>query len=328
MKNKKGLFVLVLLFIFVVSGCNQTSSSSNEDTENYPEKPIEVIIAFDAGGGTDVAARTVLKFAEKYTDASFAAINKPGAAGEIGFTAIANAPTDGYTIGMINPPTTLLHPIQRPGKVKYNLDDYALIGNIVSDPGAIVVSADSDIDSLDDLIKKAKENPSKVNMAYGGPGTSEALTLRQFEEMKGVTFNKIPFDGTAPAYSALLGGHVDVLITNASEVYSQYKDEAIKILGVGSEERIDMMPDVLTYKEAGLDLLQVSMRGLAAPKGISPEVQEYLANILKKTLEDPEFQKKAEEMALPLDYKSPEEYREFLENMNKQLTEQYEKSPW
>ncbi|WP_161493833.1 tripartite tricarboxylate transporter substrate binding protein [Virgibacillus necropolis] len=328
--RKVNLLILLLVsLVFALAGCNQSSekASGNEGLGDYPSQPIEAIIAFNAGGGTDVAARTVLRYAEEYADTSFAVLNKPGAAGEIGFTTLANAEPDGYTIGMINPPTTLLHPIQRPDEVKYTLDDFKLIANVVSDPGALVVKADSSINSLKDLFDAVRKKPD-LNLAYGGPGTSEALTLRRIEEMEDISFNKIPFEGTSPALSALLGGHVEVLITNASEVVSQLKDGKIKVLAVGAEERIDMMPDVPTYKEEGLDLIQVSMRGFAAPKGISDEQQKFLADVIKKTMEDEEFQKKAEEMALPLDYKGPEEYKEFLEDMNKDLQEEYEKNPW
>ncbi|MCM3636577.1 tripartite tricarboxylate transporter substrate binding protein [Sporosarcina luteola] len=324
--RKSNLLVLSLIMMVNVfmAACSEKNAEGADN--EYPKKPIEVIVAFNAGGGTDVAARTILNFTEKHAGTSFAVINKPGAAGEIGFTALAGAPTDGYTIGMINPPTTLLHPIQRPDEVKYNLDDYALIANIVSDPGAFVVNADSPINTLDELFEAAKDG--KLNMAYGGPGTSEALTLRRTEEMKGIEFNKIPFEGTSPAVAALMGGHVDVLITNASEIISQYEDKKIKVLAVGSDDRVDLLPDVPTYKEEGLELTQVSMRGLAAPKGISKEQQEFLAEAIRKTMEDEEFIKKAKEMALPLDYKGPDEYKEFLENYNNELTEEFEKNPW
>ncbi|WP_185907967.1 tripartite tricarboxylate transporter substrate binding protein [Psychrobacillus soli] len=328
--KKPNYFFLMLMFIvsIVIAGCSEEAEGQDkpEGKGKYPDKPIEVIVAFNAGGGTDVAARTILNYAEKYVGSSFAVINKPGAAGEIGFTSLAGAPDNGYTIGMINPPTTLLHPIQRPNEVKYNLDDFSLIANIVSDPGAFVVNADSQINSLEDLFEEAKKR--KLNMAYGGPGTSEALTLRRAEEMKDVEFNKIPFEGTSPAVAALMGGHVDVLITNASEVISQYEDKKIKVLAVGSEEKMDLMPDVPTYKEEGLDLTQISMRGIAAPKGVSKEQVEFLADALKKTMEDEEFIKKATEMALPLDYMGPEEYKEFLENYNDELVEEFERNPW
>lgn len=331
--KKLNLLVLVMMMVIslILAGCTEkevaVQAEKVDDTSAYPEKPIETIVAFNAGGGTDVAARTILNFAKKYAGTSFAVINKPGAAGEIGFTALAGAPTDGYTIGMINPPTTLLHPIQRPDEVKYNLDDFTLIANIVSDPGAFVVNADSPINTLEELFEATKGG-KKLNMAYGGPGTSEALTLRRAEEMKGVEFNKIPFEGTSPAVAALMGGHVDVLITNASEIISQYEDKKIKVLAVGSEVKVDLLPGVPTYKEAGLELTQISMRGLAAPKGISKEQQEFLADVLKKTMEDEEFIIKAKEMALPLDYMGPEEYRTFLEKYNKELEEEFAKNPW
>ncbi len=294
----------------------------------YPKRPITAIVAFNPGGGTDIAARVILKAAEKYIKGTFVVDNRPGAGGAIGFTAIAMAPKDGYTIGMINPPTVLLNPIQLGDKVKYKLDDFYPIANFVSDPGACAVPPDSPFNSLKDVIEFARKNPDTLKMGYGGPGTSEALTLRNFEQVNGIKVRKVPFTGTGTQLTALLGKNIDIMFTNASEIVSQYQSKSVRVIAVGAEKRIDMMPDVPTYKESGFNAVQLAMRGLAAPKGVDPKILKALSEAMKKTFDDPEFRKKALEMSLPLDYMGPEEYMSALKKMDAFYRDEFVKNPW
>ena len=191
------------------------------------------IVAFPAGGGTDIVARSILKTAEKYTKQGFVVDNKPGAGGAIGFTALAGAAKDGYTIGLINVPTVVLNPIQLAGKVKYKLDDFVPIANFVSDPGVFVVSVDSPFKTLKDFIEYAKANPNKARLGYGGPGTSEALALRTLEQTTGIKIRKVPFEGTGPQLTALMGNNIDIMISNASEIYPQYEAKTVRVIAVG-----------------------------------------------------------------------------------------------
>ncbi len=296
--------------------------------QDYPRKPVTAIVAFNPGGGTDVAARVILKAAEKYFGGTFVVDNKPGAGGAIGFTAIATAPKDGYTIGMINPPTVLLNPIQLGDKVKYKLDDFYPIANFVTDPGACAVPNGSPFKTLQDVIDAAKKSPDTVRFGYGGPGTSESLTLRQLEQTKGIKVRKVPFSGTGPQVTALLGNQIDVMFTNASEIVGQYTSKQLRVLAVGSAKRIDMMPDVPTYKESGFDAVQVAMRGLAAPKGVDPRYLKVLSDAMKKTFDDPDFQKRAKELNLPLDYLGPEDYMKTLKEMDAFYRAEFAKNPW
>jgi len=296
--------------------------------EAYPQKPILAIVAYPAGGGTDIVARSILKTAEKYTGKGFVVDNRPGAGGAIGFTALAGAPKDGYTIGFINAPTIVMNPIQLGDKVKYKLDDFVPIANFVSDPGVFAVSADSPIKTLKDFIDMAKANPGKVKMAYGGPGTSESLALRTLEQKAGIKFRKIPFEGTAPQLTALMGGHVDLMVSNASEIFPQVEAKTLRVIAVGSDKQIDLYPGVPTYKEAGFDYTQVAMRGVAAPKGMDAKQIKILADAMKKAYDDPEFKKNAKELHLPLNFMGPDDYSKELKRQDTFLREEFTKSPW
>jgi tripartite-type tricarboxylate transporter receptor subunit TctC len=317
---KKILSVISLtLFLLVVSSSLLLAA--------YPEKPVEVIVAFNPGGGTDTMARVITKYAEKYFNGNFAIINKPGAGGEIGFTAISKVANDGYHIGCINPPAFLTYPIQREG-VKYRLADFTTIANVVMDPSAIVVKADSPIASFKDLVKIASEKPGELNMAYTGPGSSEAYALKVVNGAVGTEFNLVPFNSTAPGLAALLGGHVDVMILNASEIYSQVQDKKVRVLVVGSPDRIDWLPDSPTYKEEGIDLISAAFRGFAGPKDMQPEHVKALETAIQKALEDPEFKVEAEKMKLPVHFLSGEDFGNFLKEMDTQLRAEWEKGEW
>lgn len=296
--------------------------------EAYPQKPVLTIVAFPAGGGTDIVARAILKTAEKYTGKGFVVDNRSGAGGAIGFTALASAPKDGYTIGFINVPTILMNPIQLSDKVKYKLDDFVPIANFVSDPGVFAVNVNSPIKSLKDFIDLAKANPGKVKLAYGGPGTSESLALRTLEQKADIKFRKVPFEGTAPQLTALMGGHVDIMISNASEIFAQVEAKTVRVIAIGSAKRIDMYPDAPTYKESGFDYQQVAMRGLAAPKGMDPKHIQVLAAAMKKAYDDPEFKKNAKDLHLPLDYLGPDDFAKELKRLDSYLREEFAKSPW
>ena len=325
-KGSRGFLPIALALVAAATLATLTPSAAYG--QDYPKKPITAIVAFSPGGGTDIAARVILKAAEKYIKGTFVVDNRPGAGGAIGFTAIANAPKDGYTIGMINPPTVLLNPIQLGDKVKYKLDDFYPIANFVSDPGACVVPPDSPFKSMQDVVDAAKKKPDTVRFGYGGPGTSEALTLRKFEQTKGIKIRKVPFAATGPQLTALMGNQIDVMFTNASEMIAQYKAKSVRVIAVGAEKRIDMMPEVPTYKEAGFDATQLAMRGLAAPTGVDPRILKILSDAMKKTFEDSEFRTKALELSLPLDYLGPEDYLKVLKRMDAFYREEFAKDPW
>src|SRR6478752_8343312 len=155
----------------------------------YPEQPINMIIAYAPGGGTDIAARVMIPFIEKYLGegAKINVINRPGASGDIGFTAIATATPDGYTIGFINTPPVLTTPIER--KAAYTWQSYDLLGNIVDDPGTFCVHSDSPYKNLAELAAYAKANPGIVSVGSTGVGSDDHLAMLKFQKSAGVKMN-------------------------------------------------------------------------------------------------------------------------------------------
>jgi tripartite-type tricarboxylate transporter receptor subunit TctC len=295
----------------------------------YPRKPIEVIVAFAPGGGTDVAARSIANFMEKHLGkgASLAVVNMPGAGGQIGWTALSKASRDGYTIGMINPPAFLALAVE--GKAPYKLDDYQLIGNIVLDPGILVVNKNSPYKSLKDIVEASKATPGAIVIGTSGAaGSSEHIGILSLNRTAGSSFTPAFFGGTAPVRQAILGGHIPAATMNLSEVLPLIRNGDLRLLGVMSQERSSYLPDAPTFKEQGYDLIVTSSRGMAAPAGTPADIVEKLQVALKAAIEDPEYQKAAEKAEIPLAYLDAQAYRALLKEMEAGLTETWKVTPW
>jgi tripartite-type tricarboxylate transporter receptor subunit TctC len=294
----------------------------------YPEKPIELIVAFAPGGGTDIAARSIARFMEKHLGgATIAVINKPGAGGEIGWTALSQAKPDGYTIGMINPPA--FNALAVEGKAKYTMDSFQPIGNIVLDPGILVVGKNSPYNSLKDVIDAAAAAPGAIVVGTSGAaGSSEHIGILNLNRIASVKFTPAFFGSTAPVRQALLGGHIPAATMNLSEALPLIRSGDIKLLGVMSAKRSDYLPDAPTFAEQGYDLTVTASRGLAAPAGVPAEAVAKLEAALKAAMADPEYLKAAQEAEIPLAYLDAAEYKALIARLSADLAETWKVTPW
>lgn len=294
----------------------------------YPERPIEMIVAYSAGGGTDTAARTLAPFIEKYLgeDASITVVNKPGAGGEIGFTALGQAAPDGYTIGFINTPNILTIPIAR--ETRYTMDDIQAVANVVYDAGAFNVLPGSSFSTLDELVAYAKENPGVVTYGTSGIGGDDHLAALRFSRLAGIEMRHIPFSGAADVRAAVLGGHVKMAVLNISEAISLVDDGQLVSLGQMGEDRWEGAPDVPTFKEQGFDLIMGSDRGIGAPAGIPDDALAALQEAIAKTVQDPEFLEAAAKQNLPLAYQDSATFQAHLDTLNAALQDIWNESPW
>lgn len=295
---------------------------------DYPEKPIEMIVAFAPGGGTDVAARSIARFMEKHLGgASIAIINKPGAGGEIGWTTLSQAKPDGYTIGMINPPA--FNALAVEGRAKYAMDSFQPVGNIVLDPGILVVGKDSPYNSLQDILDASKAAPGAIVVGISGAaGSSEHIGILNLNRIADVNFTPAFFGSTAPVRQAVLGGHIPAATMNLSEALPLIRSGDIKLLGVMASERSPFLPDAPTFAEQGHDLVVTASRGLAAPAGVPAEVVAKLEEALKAAMADPEYLKAAQEAELPLAYLNAADYAALIEKITTDLAETWKVTPW
>jgi tripartite-type tricarboxylate transporter receptor subunit TctC len=292
----------------------------------YPEKPIEVIVGYSAGGGTDVMARTTMPFIEKYLGkgASIVVKNMPGASGQIGVTKAATSEPDGYTLGTFNLPGMMARTIDR--KAGYSVDSFTYLANVVNDPNVIVTSKGTGIDTLEKLISKAKAEPGAVTVGMSSLGGDDHFTLIKLQKQTNTEFTIVPFKGSAPARTAVMGGHVIMGILNVSEV-AKFKDE-LNILGVAQAERSEFAPDVPTFKEQGLNLINGSMRGIIAPKGLPKDVEAKLINAFKQAAKDPEFLKAMNATANPVEVVTGDDFKALTKELYDLAKGVWETTPW
>lgn len=297
--------------------------------QGFPDRPIEMVVAFAAGGGTDVAARSIARFMEKHLggNARVGVVNRPGAGGEIGWTSLAQAKPDGYTIGFINAPA--INALVVEGKAKFSMQDLQPIGNLVYDPGILVVPRNSPYNSLKDLVDAAKRAPNAVVIGTSGAsGSSEHIALLNFQRLADVKITPAFFGGTAPVRQAVLGGHVPAATMNLSEALQIAREGQVKVLGLMVEERSTYLPSAPTFREAGYDVVAGASRGLAAPKGIPADVLARLERAVDLAMKDPEYQDAARRAEIPLQYLNAAQFRAFLDRASADLEATWKVTPW
>lgn len=292
----------------------------------YPSKPIKVIVGYSAGGGTDVMARTTVPFIEKYLGKGSRIVvkNMPGASGQIGVTNAANASPDGYTIGTYNLPGMMARTLDR--KASYSADSFDFLANVVNDPNVIVTSKGSGLDTLEKLIKSAKKNPGAITVGMSSLGGDDHFALTKLQNMTDTEFTIVPFRGSAPARTALMGGHVAMGILNVSEV-AKFQDQ-INVLGVAQAERSPFAPNVPTLKEQGFDIINGSMRGFIAPKNLPDNVKAKLLDAFRKLAKDPEFLEAMKATANPVEVVVGEDFKTLNAEILEMAKTVWEETPW
>ncbi|WP_046866666.1 Bug family tripartite tricarboxylate transporter substrate binding protein [Microvirga massiliensis] len=284
--------------------------------QNYPSKPIELYVNYSAGGGTDLSFRVFAQFLQGVLGQPVVVVNKPGAGGVIGATALAKVRPDGYTIGNLNLPAldasfaSKTLPMD-PRKA------FVPLGHVMFDPAVIAVSAKSKFSSLGDVISHLKANPSGASYAATGKVSTDGLTALAIEKAANVKFRIVNFEGGKDAITAALGGHVDAVGLTISEALPYVKDGSIKLLGVGGTTRNPDVPDVPTFAEQGFPLMiNGSSRGLIIPAGTPDDVVKELREAVKKAAADPAYAAKAKELGLQPTYVAPEDV---AKHMNEEI---------
>jgi tripartite-type tricarboxylate transporter receptor subunit TctC len=320
LRLRHSLACLLAVFLAALSGAAAAQ---------YPDRPITMIIAYSAGGGTDLVARALAPYIERNLGgaAKIVIVNRPGAGGEIGFAAIANAPADGYTIGFINTPPVITIPIER--TAQFSPQRFELLGNIVDDPCNFSVHTDTDIRSLAQLAAFAKANPGRVTVGSTGIGSDDHLAMLMFERMAGVKMTHIPFKGSADVRTALASKQITVAAINIGEALQAIKGgAAMRNLGQASPARTNLAPDLPTFKEQGYNMELSSLRGLAAPRGMPPEIRDRLVRAVASAVADAEFQQKAVQFYAPLRFLAPAQFEAVIREADGQFRQLWKELPW
>lgn len=295
----------------------------------YPEQPIKMVVAYGAGGGTDIIARVMAPYIAKYlgNNATITVHNRAGAGGAIGFNEVASAQPDGYTIGFINTPNVLTIPIER--KVNFTWQNFDLLGNVIDDPGNFSVHADSPIRNLAELVAYAKANPGAVTYGTTGIGSDDHLAALMFERAAGVKLTHVPFKGAAEVHNAIASKQIMMAAMNIGEALQYAKGGTpLRNLGQMSTTRTNLAPGLATFKEQGYDIVMASLRGIAAPKGLPPAVRQQLVSAIEKAAADPAFQAQAANYFAPLRYLPPARYETELREAEVGFRQLWNQMPW
>lgn len=271
---------------------------------DFPSKPIIATVPFSPGGGNDILMRLLSKHAAPVLGQNLIVENKPGAGGQIGWTAIAKSRADGYSIGATSLPSMVILKALRPA-TPYALDDFHYVCNIQSDPVVWVVRADSPLKTAKDLAAQAMDAKKKVNVAGDGPQSNVQLQHLAAAKALGLQTNFISFNGSGPAITALLGGQVDVAASTLSAAMANIEAGKLRALVVFSDEPAALLPDVpIASKVFDKPIAPVGMavRGLAAPKGVPADRLAKLEDACKKIVTAPAFVAEAKDLGIAVQY--------------------------
>lgn len=269
----------------------------------YPNHEIEFVIPFAPGGPADTAARLIEPVMRQKLGVPVVLVNMPGAGGALGAEYIKNAPADGYhVLATTNNALTVLPALD--AKLAYKMDDFTPLGSYISDLSVIATRPDSRWKNLQEFVAYAKKNPGKLNFGSAGNGTISYFGMELMRLAYGLEMTHIPFQGTAPAKTALLGGHVDVTATGFAFVGPDIKAGTLVGLVSTAPQRLPDFPEIPTMAEMGYKDIALNIwTGLFVAKATPPELAAKLSAALAESMQDPGVQKAVREAGYYVDYR-------------------------
>jgi tripartite-type tricarboxylate transporter receptor subunit TctC len=268
------------------------ATSASAQPAPYPERPVHVVVAYPAGGATDVIARAVSQRLGEMWGQPIVVENKGGAGTQIGAEFVAKAAPDGYTLLATADATFAFNPsLYR--KLNYDVKDFVPVSGLGVVNQVLVASPAAPFKTVADLIAQAKAKPNEINYGTMGAGSSGHVNMAMFERMAGVALTPVHYRGGAPLVTDLLGGHVQTGFVSLTLVAGQVKAGRLKALGVGSATRSPQLPDVPSIAEAGLPGYDaVTWFGLFAPRATAPEIVAKVNADVQRVLAEPAFQER------------------------------------
>jgi tripartite-type tricarboxylate transporter receptor subunit TctC len=262
-------------------------ASGMASAQNYPTKTIEMVAWASPGGGSDRMCRAFAKAASEVFDEEIYVINKKGGGGAVGMSYVQSRPADGYTLlGVTN--NLVFTPLTKPD-FKYSYKDFQPIIMWGFDPKVIAVGSTTPYKSIEDLVAAAKKDPGQIKFGLFGMGTDDHIISVILGQEADVKFGYVPFDSGGEQLAAMLGGHVDAMVTEYQEVRSQVEAGKVRILAVATPQRLDSLPDVPTMREKGWNVVVPKFRGLVVKKGVPDAVKDYLIAKSLAAIQQPVF---------------------------------------
>jgi tripartite-type tricarboxylate transporter receptor subunit TctC len=309
MRTKRRVLVLFLFSVISAMGLNAEGQKEGK----FPEREIEIMVPWAAGGATDVTFRVFSGVIPKYLGVPIIITNKPGGAAVPGYVEAMTKQNDGhYLVAWATPSITVTHMQNTP----YDYTTFEPVLNIVTAPVWFLAPANSPYNNLKELVAAAKANPGKISLGNAGSGGGTHMIALAFESKAGVKFNHVPHSGGGPTITAAVAGQVEVITVSPPEGVPQLASGQLKCLGVFSEKRLADFPDYPTAIEQGIDFKMGQWRGLAVPKGTDPKRIKVLHDAFKSAMEDPEFLELAKKSGLILNYLDTKSFVKLVKEEN------------
>jgi tripartite-type tricarboxylate transporter receptor subunit TctC len=299
---------------FVVMGYTMHAAQAAD----YPARPVEIVVPWAVGGGSDAVARAFADAATRSMGQPFIVVNRPGASGSIGHQEGASARADGYKVTLVTPEISLAY-LQGIGKTQWQ--DFAYVARINADPIALVVKADSPWTTLEQFLDHARANPGKATISNSGVGATYHLAAIAVEKKTGLSFNNIPYIGAGPAVVGLMGGQVDATFATTGEVGVHVKGGKLRMLAVMADQRLKDFGQVPTFRERQIDVQLGTWRALAAPKATPLEIVATLKRLVDKVSQDSGYREFFARQYLGLVNEDGEKFRLALEREHAFYTE-------
>lgn len=279
----------------------------------FPDQPVRFVVGFPPGGSTDIVTRILAEGLSKELDQAVIVENRAGAGGIVAAGSIARAQPDGYTLFLGTVATNVINPMLRK-KMEFDpIKDFTMIGQVGYYTNLILVDKDSEYTDLQALIDDASSNP--LSFSTPGAGTSPHMTAEYFKMLTDTDLTHIPYGGSGPALTALMGGHVDMAFDNLPAALGLVQSGRIKALAITSTSRIRELPDVPTADELGVEGMSVdAWVSVMGPAGIPEDRLAILSNALLNVLNNPDVAAKLEANAVTIKGTSPQELQEYIES--------------
>jgi len=307
-----GIRLIVLVLAGVLCAYFLTGCGGETTKKEYPEKPLNLLISFAPGGGTDYSARTLLPYVEKELDMPITISFKTGQGGWSGWKALLDENIEGYTLAYINTPNIITGYLNPETKSDKSLDDFELIANHVLDYGVIAIRPDdSRFVDLAELMRYAQDK--EVMATTTGYTSDDNIAQLKINQRYSTKFVGVHFRGASQGIDSVIQGHVDVIFANVGELYSFHRSGQLKVVAVMSKSRSELLPDVLTMEEVGYGgVYSYSTRGIAVKKGVDPSKVGMLVDAFEAGINNPDHIQKMRESGLLVKYMKGMEYKQFL----------------